>query len=308
MIEPNKQTAELERSKYPMTLQQQILDEMKRRKVTAQAPMPVCDILVNSDYDVLFLAEIELELEKMVTCRPPLLSRMQHTKNGITQMVYWPTGMHQIISYSDPAKKVAATPVRREITPQKQESPTIMNNIDSQPSAEFDLLSYIWLNPNCSLSQAERGCGINVNCAKGYLSWYFTQGYLLKTPYKNTNQISYSIKAAGMTAAQLFELRQNQKSLNDMASKNSTPINALPQNELDIFNFLISSNKDVINNAKLLPKEAETIKKPDYGDFKVAYTSNGTLMLIGLQYAAIELNHEQVETLYDFMNTSVNIQ
>lgn len=258
-----------------MNLQQQILDEMKRKKVSAHVPL----------------------LKNMYSCSQPLVSSMQHTKNGITLMAYLPT-----------SKKVAPAQVRREITPQKQEADTMMNNVDSELPAELRLLSYILLNQNCSLSQAERDCKLKINCANGYLSWYFKEGYLLKTAYKNINQISYSIKAAGMTVEQLFELRQNQKSLNDMASKNSTPINALPQNELDIFNFLISSNKDVINNAKLLPKEAETIKKPDYGDFKVAYTSNGTLLLFGLQYEAIELDHQKTELLNDFLNEAVNIE
>ena len=139
-----------------MTLQQQILDEMKRRKVTAQAPITAYQFWVKFDDgkpELNKLSDIDLEFDKMVNCRPPLVSRRLHTKNGITQMVYWPTGM---------------------------------------------------------------------------------------------------------TAEQLFKLRQNKK----------------------VF---------------------------DNGDFKVAYSSNGTLLLFGLQYGLIELNHEQVEMLCEFMNTSVNI-
>lgn len=302
-----------------MSLQHPILDEMKRKKVTAQAPISA-DLIWSMIPFGLNIQSIENELQRMYTCHPRLVNRMQHTKNGMTQMVYWPTGMHQAISYSDPAKKIAPTPVRREITSQKQKEDSMMNKLDSQSPAELSLLSYIWLNPNCSLSQAERECNVNVNCAKGYLSWYFTQGYLLRTAYKKINQISYSIKAAGMTASQLFELKQNQKVLDYVINKKPSPffsilnndqpapIETQPQNDLDIPTFLTSSNKDVVNDAALAPIQSETIKEPDYGDFKVAYSSNGTLMLFGLQYGLIELNHEQLETLYDFMNTSVNIQ
>ena len=118
-----------------MTLLQQILDEMKRRKVTAQAPITAIELWANLDDSSYLASEIELELEKMVTFRPPSLSRMQHTKNGVTQMVYWPTGMHQAISYSDATKKVAPTPMRRDTAPPKQEAATMITTAATDASA-----------------------------------------------------------------------------------------------------------------------------------------------------------------------------
>lgn len=52
-------------------------------------------------------------------------------------------------------------------------------------------------------------------------------------------------------------------------------------------------------------RKPEIAQENSYGDFKVAYTSSGTLMLFGLQYLPVELNVEQTDLLIEYLDGQV---
>ncbi len=290
---------------------------------TPQQPMPKAQLLLKSGFSepALNTALIEMyALGKINQCK--------HTKHNVTDDVYWPTGVCKIVA--DYGRNGTPTPPRRDLSIKKQEPTMPDDQTSGQASKKFNetadnrpkalkVIAYIEEHPDCSFVEISKGTGVDFPLA--YIKTSIHRGKIIATKHPNF-KCTYKL-ADGCTAESIY-IKKGQKHV-----KEATPVAVREVFDIPAFlrkpadEFAVADSVDEklgdqytgpqkITAEEWIADEAEMQRTADekkisehninFDDFKIALTTNKTLMLFGIHYQPIELNHQQTRTLSDFLS------
>jgi len=213
------------------------------------------------------------------------------TLGGITEQVFWLPGSADVIPTI--------------ITP-----PPENDNMIEQKSKALKILEFLEQNPKSSsavIMKATGALGVD-SCIPSYLQ----SGDVIKEKPEGSTKFVWSLKP-GMSALQIYDAHRKGRS--GRIKPAAAPVsNGIVKNVA--MKVSQENPKDTLKPesiAQAAEPPAKTTPAPaqepanGYGAFKVAFTSDGTLMLFGVTYQPVELSKDDTETLLDFIGPQLNL-
>jgi hypothetical protein len=210
-------------------------------------------------------------------------------------------------------------PLLNQLIEDKPKMEAKSNIVEKPKSKVLQILEYIEQHPNCLGSEPNKALGLTG--IDGFLYSYMNKGLVTK---KGTGRESRYKLADSLTAIDVLTYRYREK---DAQASTAAPVvktdtdYQISTKSIDWSNLkrediiadtLNDSAKIELNTSNFEPPKFldNTWAKPatepaQSGNFRVAYTNDGCLMLLGLQYAAIELNAAQTNDLLNFISETI---
>lgn len=299
-------------------MSQQILDLLNGS--SSQKPMPF-NVLV--DKSGLLPKTLNMILDTMYAQHS--INQAMVTRNGVQQREVWPTGVIEKAVRQDivinPNKRPPIKPYRHDESSTRTSLPAIpVRNFDiekPQINAVVEsektmnekpenttpksllILEYIEAHPGCSSLEITKAVGIG--SVNAYIKFHIKRGnVLIELGHSRHNK--YSLKA-GMTAKDVYQGGVRHK---PMRSANAD----LRKKRTD------KPSKSTLNNVPTVDKKSSPItslpaidmdavykeKTAQPSQFRVAYTSDGCLIILGLQFMPIELDAAQTRELIAYVD------
>jgi hypothetical protein len=303
-------------------MSQQILDLLEGS--SSQKPMPF-NVLV--DKSGLLPKTLTMILDSMYAQRS--INQAMLTRYGVQQREVWPTGVIEKAVRMDivinpnktPPSGYQTRPYRRDESnfrtslsaipdsdievekpqqPAAVESEKTMNEKpeNTTPKALL-ILEFIEANPGCSSLEIAKA--VNVQSINAYIKFHIKRGnVLIELGHSRHNK--YSLKA-GMTAKDIYQGGARHKPVRSTDADLRTP-HADEQTKSTLNNVPTVDEKSLpIANAPVIDMDAIYKEKPAQpSQFRVAYTSDGCLIILGLQYVPIELDAAQTRELIAYVD------
>jgi hypothetical protein len=285
---------------------------------SGQKPMAFNTLLVNTGMQP---DALEAALEALYDQRK--INRAMHTKDGVSQWNVWPTGVLAFLPYGRKTERVAPTPPRRDetkVTLTKIEEPYMTTEKTEEKSRTLRVLEYIEANPGCRNKEMEIALGFS--SPTSYLTDHVKRGKVIRT-FKSRGG-AYQL-AEGLTAAEIYSGGYNKYwSRRKVAASDHELLSAAaPAGVLEINHKKTGKPLPVVQacraqDREMLRTEAgiEMVKKAaltlesldekigsielDASLLKFAYTTDKTLLLMGLTEKPIELSAAQTDDLIEF--------
>lgn len=163
---------------------------------TSQQPMSKSTILLKSG-----LSESELNIALTEMYALGKVGKCTHTKLGVTDEVYWPTGMCKIVP--DYGRNFTDSPLHREAIIKEKTMPEDQANttsIQANVPTCLRLLTHIETHPNCPYSDFTDK--LKIEGASAFLGNHIKRGDVIKTQV-GPRKFNYSL-IAGKTAKQIY--------------------------------------------------------------------------------------------------------
>lgn len=287
-------------------MSQQILDLLNGS--SSQKPMPF-NVLV--DKSGLLPKTLNMILDSMYAQHS--INQALVTRNGVQQREVWPTGVIEKAVRQDivinPNKRPPIKPYRRDESSTRTSLPAIpVRNFDiekPQINAVVEsektmnekpenttpksllILEYIEAHPGCSSLEITKAVGIG--SVNAYIKFHIKRGnVLIELGHSRHNK--YTLKA-GLTAKDAYQGGIRHKPVRSAGAdeiKKSIPTTRAEK--------VVGVIQDEIQS--LFPKE----KPAQPSQFRVAYTSDGCLIILGLQFMPIELDAAQTRELIAYVD------
>lgn len=219
-----------------------------------------------------------------------MIGRSNITRMGMQVLHIWPTGVsrpynihtdHKIAPpRRDEIKTVNTGDALRALNAAKKPTPKA-TNMTEKPTT-LKLLEHIEAHPNCPYSDFTDK--LKIEGASAYIGNHVKRGYVIKNQV-SPRKFNYSL-IAGKTAAMIYN--GGAKNQYFRLAKPVAPIEAVADVPVAIADSEEEKNADIHIDAS--------------DDFKIALTTNKTLILFGLGWPPIELNQQQSLALADFIN------
>lgn len=196
------------------------------------------------------------------------------------------------------------------------------NTETAEKSKVLRILEYIEANPDSHGHEIRKaaGTGINLN---SYIPGYIKRGEVIKTSlhdFDSTYRLADGLKAADIykhgKRGPAGDKNSPQAGVATSQSESVAKPVAL-QNSPEAQAALISLGGDDQHDAQGSASTSESTAQPSYqgeinhelpySPFRVAYTSDGCLLIYGLQIQAIELNKDQKTELFEFVGPQLNL-
>jgi hypothetical protein len=301
---------------------------------TSQNPMNFGDLLNKSG---LSLATLTIAIDKMANQLPALIGRCELTKMGVKQVLLWPTGVVNKANWGDfavnPAKRPVLAPPRRsenikpkeslmteEIKPVVATEPvaTVVSETD-KPKA-LKMLEYIQKNPYCNGAMLRKAA--DAGTVDSYIDGYIKRGEVIKET-RGPRDSRYCL-AKGLTAEMIYtpphgKRGQHNKNAPETgvatSQSESTAKPAVqqisPEAQAEVLSLGGRDQQDaqgsaITSESTAQPSLPEVIDH-QYGPFRVAYTSDGCLLIYGISFQPIELSKPQAQELFDFVGPQLNL-
>lgn len=303
-------------------MSQQILDLLKGS--SSQKPMPF-NVLV--DKSGLLPKTLNMILDSMYAQHS--INQALVTRNGMQQREVWPTGVIEKAVRQDivinpnktPPSGLLTRPYRRdesnfrtslaaipdsdaEVEKTQQpiaiESEKTMNEkTENTTPKSLLILEYIEAYPGCSSLEITKEVG--VQSVNAYIKFHIKRGnVLIELGHSRHNK--YSLKA-GMTAKDVYQGGVRHKPMRsvdtDLCKKHTDEPSKSTLNNVPT----VDKKSSPITSLPAIDMDAvykEKLAQPS--QFRVAYTSDGCLIILGLQFMPIELDAAQTRELIAYVD------
>ena len=291
-----------------MNLRQKIFNALRVLKSNRDKPISANRVAFEINEPI---PDVKVILSQMLEMNPPIITSIKEPINGEIVTLYWTIkSQYQVTDMLNKQKPIsnAMPKVATEIIKEEQK----MTNYTNYPNyleiepMELRLIAYIKNNPKCTIEALEKNTGSRENCAQSKIEKYILSNLIIKSRILNENnrkQIVFSVSPdyANFSAQEIYDekvkIYGNTKPRTKSPEVIDTPNSAL-----------IDSRKEEAVTIIGKAVEAAAIKtdkdlSTQYGSFKVAYTSDGTLLMFGISFQPIELNPQQTRLLNNYLNT-----
>lgn len=297
-------------------------------KTTSQHPMSDGEI---ASLKNIKLAEANAMLDKLYEAKA--ISSVKSIKDGKEQRLVWVTGLPYRPAPTMP-KEVAWQHLRTQAEQTPMPKPSQKATMDSQPKhilivptnineagikTPQKIVRFLFANTKATINEIKMHC--NIQFVDQFIKAYVRKGYIERT--KENNLAVYAISPKGRLLGNADALYNQARvkhpsQLKKHEQKINQTVEAKEKSEQPLLTTLMldAFKPDQENNAQpanSIETERTSIEKTDI-EFKLektqgirfALTDEGTLMILGVQYAPIELSKEDTRRLYDFAENTAH--
>lgn len=258
---------------------------------SSQKPMPFDQLAIKSG---LLDSTLDMVLDQMYAAHT--INQAKVMRNGITQREVWPTGVISPTTYAIAnAARVVPTPPCAVLKPQ----PETTNSTEQKPKA-LAILEFIEATPDCHVGDISNATKIDF--PRSYIKTAIRDGMVV---LDTSEQLKTTFRLApGMTAKSIYGSGRRKPAPKVIATRPQDKAMLATEAGKELVEKAAAALEEEYDIPAFLRKKAEP-QEGEFGEFKVAYTSSGTLMLFGLQYLPVELNVEQTDLLIEYLDGQV---
>lgn len=307
-------------------------------KTTSQHPMSADEIACLQNIK---LDDVNAMLDKLYEGKA--ISSCKNIKGGVEQRLVWVTGLPYRPAPTMP-KEVAWQHLRTQAQQTPPAKPTQEPTMDDRPKhivivpnnlneqgikTPQKIVRFLFANSSATSNEIRKNCQIEF--VDPFIKAYVRKGYIERT--KNQENLAvYAITPKGrlLGSADALYNHARVKHPTKMATKSSNNMEgyisledvnitvATQENQSNEFDELTADEKEEYASAikelpsdffdSPFPSDKPTIefKLEPKQHIRFALTDEGTLMILGVQYAPIELSKEDTRRLYDFAENTAH--
>lgn len=241
------------------------------------------------------------------------------TRNGVEQREVWLTGMAEkpliikpsmappyrrneakpIVTINQPEVQMTALPVKTT-SESKADTPVTEAAPQSDKPKALAILEFIEFNPGCTSQQIMTA--LNLQAPQAYIKFHIKRGNVI-VELGHSRQNKYTLKD-GMTATEIYGGGNRHAPIrNAVKAVKPVPASIKPSTEI--------SQLIEIDATHLAPPHCDPLVVPSkqikdtsaaHPQFRVAYTSDGCLIIMGVQFMPIELDAAQTRELINYVD------
>lgn len=271
-------------------------------KATQHQPMPLADLIKQSGMDI---ATLQLQLDAMHTRVPALVNKVRWMKRGEWQDYYWPTGIVSSLSAADFVIN-PKTNVRVQKAPAREVNrAAIQQERNSEMSLQDELVELVKANPGITpLQVKDKLAGddqLARKSAENCIQRAYRAAVLFKTADGSLTTVNPNTQQDGVATIQPESAgKPPAQQTSPEAQAAATSLDGGDQPDAE--GTAIPAESTVQPLPLAIPEYIPDVH-PDFGRFRAACTSDGTLILFGLTQEPLEISHQNTLVLLHFVGS-----